>query len=103
MYLSATLRGFFLYVLVVSGLLVLTNDIAVKETQFTQYVRLAGFVSGLAFVIGYDPNLIYVLMSKMTDMANRPLLASADGKSTEPRGDKPSVPKVGGQPKPGGT
>jgi hypothetical protein len=78
MYLSAALRGFFLYVLVVSGLLVLTNEAAVIDTGFAQYIRLAGFTSGLAFVIGYDPNLISVLMSKVTDIANRPLQPRED-------------------------
>jgi hypothetical protein len=98
MYLSAALRGFFLYVLVVSGLLVLTNDVAVKETQFTQYVRLAGFVSGLAFVIGYDPNLIYVLMSKMTDIANRPLQGKLDAKKAKGPTGK-GLPSLDVQPK----
>jgi hypothetical protein len=73
LYLSAFLRGFFLYLLVVSGLLVVSNEGAVQDTTFSQYIRLAGFISAFSFAAGYDPSIIYRLISRISDVANSPL------------------------------
>lgn len=57
-YPSALLRGFFLYTVLIAGLLVISTESSIIQTTPAQYVRLAGFVSALAFIIGYDPDMI---------------------------------------------
>lgn len=61
-YLSAVLRGFFVYLFLISGLLL------IDETPFSaatpgQYVRLAGFLSLFSFVVNYSPNVFSSLIS----------------------------------------
>lgn len=53
-YASATMRGFGVYALVLSGLIVLATDALVSPTQ-GQYVRLAAMISVISFYAGYDP------------------------------------------------
>ena len=60
-FLSAVLRGFFVYLFMMSGLLVL------DEAPFThptpeQYIRLAGFLSLFSFVVSYQPRLFNILI-----------------------------------------
>jgi hypothetical protein len=60
-YVSALLRGFFVYLFMTSGLLLL------DETPFSspspgQYIRLAGFLSLFSFVISYQPQLFSALI-----------------------------------------
>jgi hypothetical protein len=60
-YVSALLRGFFVYLFMTSGLLLL------DETPFSspspgQYIRLAGFLSLFSFVISYQPRLFTALV-----------------------------------------
>jgi len=87
-YLSAFLRGFFLYLLVLSGLMVVSAEPALVDTRFSQYIRTAGFVSVLSFAAGYDPNLIYKLIGRVTDLANQPL--SGKKRPGEPVAKPPS-------------
>ena len=54
----STIRSFIIYLIFISGLYVFSSDPfnASSQTQgFTQYMRLAGLVSLLGFVVGYDP------------------------------------------------
>jgi hypothetical protein len=58
---SALLRGFFVYLFMTSGLLLL------DETPFSspspgQYIRLAGFLSLFSFVLSYQPQLFTALI-----------------------------------------
>ena len=60
-YVSALLRGFFVYLFMTSGLLLL------DETPFSspspgQYIRLAGFLSLFSFVLSYQPQLFTALI-----------------------------------------
>ena len=60
-YVSALLRGFFVYLFLTSGLLLL------DETPFSspspgQYIRLAGFLSLFSFVLSYQPQLFTALI-----------------------------------------
>jgi hypothetical protein len=60
-FLSAVLRGFFVYLFMMSGLLLL------DEAPFThptpeQYIRLGGFLSLFSFVVSYQPRLFNILI-----------------------------------------
>jgi hypothetical protein len=72
-YSAAVLRGFFLYLLVISGLLTFSTESSIVDTSFGQYIRMAGIVSALAFTIGYDPVLINRFLGRLEDFANQPL------------------------------
>ncbi|MCI0361098.1 MAG: hypothetical protein L0211_21675 [Planctomycetaceae bacterium] len=63
-YASAIMRGFGVYTLVLSGLLVLATDAIVAPTQ-GQYVRLAGMVSVISFYAGYDPEMLAGLLKRI--------------------------------------
>jgi len=54
---SAAMRSFIVYLCVIAGLY-LTVDDPFKDSTSAQYLRLAGLVSALAFVVGYDPSRI---------------------------------------------
>jgi hypothetical protein len=71
-----------LYLLVVSGLLIVSTEAAVVNTGFAQYIRLAGFTSVLSFAAGYDPNLIYRLIGRVADIANLPLSGKKQERGT---------------------
>jgi len=60
-YTSAVLRGFFVYLFMVSGLLLL-DDSPFSHPAPGQYVRLAGFLSLFSFVVSYQPRLFSVLI-----------------------------------------
>jgi hypothetical protein len=60
-YVSATLRGFFVYLFLLSGLLLLDDAPFTTPTQ-GQYVRLSGFLSLFSFVVSYQPRLFNVLI-----------------------------------------
>ena len=66
---SAVLRGFFVYMAVLAGVLVFA-DRPVEPTQ-TQYVRLAGLVSLFAFTLNYYPALFATLLRKAGDLTGR--------------------------------
>lgn len=52
-YATAGTRGFVLYLLIMSGLLVIATD-AIAKTDQGQYLRIAALLSVVAFVAGYD-------------------------------------------------
>jgi hypothetical protein len=60
-YIAAVLRGFFAYLFLISGLLLL-DDAPFSNPAPAQYVRLAGFLSLLSFVISYQPRFFNTLI-----------------------------------------
>lgn len=60
-YMSAVLRGFFVYLFLMSGLLVLDNA-PFSNAGPSQYIRLAGFLSLFSFVVSYQPRLFGSLL-----------------------------------------
>ncbi len=60
-YTSSVLRGFFVYLFMMSGLLLL-DDSPFSHPTPGQYVRLAGFLSLFSFVVSYQPRLFSVLI-----------------------------------------
>ncbi len=65
-YLSSLLRGFFVYLFFISGLLIL-DDAPFATSSPSQYVRLAGFLSFFSFAVNYNP----ALFSHISDLAHR--------------------------------
>ena len=59
--LSAVLRGFFVYLFLMSGLLLLDGT-PFSNAGPSQYLRLAGFLSLFSFVVSYHPNLFGTLI-----------------------------------------
>jgi len=72
-YIAALLRGFFLYLMFISGFLLVSTENTVIETEFSQYIRIAGMISVVGFIVGYDPNLLLRLMQRILSLANLPL------------------------------
>ena len=60
-YVAAIIRGFFAYLFLISGLLLL-DDQPFTNPSAAQYVRLAGFLSLLSFVISYQPRFFNTLI-----------------------------------------
>jgi hypothetical protein len=60
-YASALLRGFFVYLFMMSGLLLL-DDAPFSNAGPGQYIRLAGFLSLFSFVVSYQPRLFSALI-----------------------------------------
>ena len=60
-FISALLRGFFIYLFMISGLLLLDVNPFSNPTP-GQYVRLAGFLSLFSFVVNYQPRLFSMLI-----------------------------------------
>jgi hypothetical protein len=59
--LSAVLRGFFVYLFLMSGLLLLDHA-PFSNAGPNQYIRLAGFLSLFSFLVSYHPNLFGTLI-----------------------------------------
>jgi hypothetical protein len=59
--LSAVLRGFFVYLFLMSGLLLLDHA-PFSNAGPSQYIRLAGFLSLFSFVVSYHPELFGALI-----------------------------------------
>jgi hypothetical protein len=64
-YVTATLRGFLAYMLIVAGYLVVIPEGALANTTPGQYIRLAGVVSSLAFLVGYEPRSLAQLFKSV--------------------------------------
>jgi hypothetical protein len=57
LYASAALRGFFVYLIALSGLMVFAENFSQIAQTPDLYVRLAGFISLLSFMLGFNPEL----------------------------------------------
>jgi hypothetical protein len=65
LYISAVLRGFLLYLLIISGVLVISSEDAMQNTAPIQYVKIAGLVSAFGFIVGFDPQMVYRFVEKV--------------------------------------
>jgi len=63
---SGMLRGVFVYLLLISGMLIINEEPFIKPTQ-VQYLRLAGFLSLLSFLLSYNPSRFRSFLSKSLD------------------------------------
>jgi hypothetical protein len=69
-YVSALLRGFFVYLFMTSGLLLL-DDAPFSSPGPGQYIRLAGFLSLFSFVTSYQPRLFTNLVASASQRITR--------------------------------
>jgi hypothetical protein len=60
---TSMLRGFLVYLGAISGILLLIAD-PFKNPTAEQFIRTAGLISGLAFVMGYDPTRFESMIAK---------------------------------------
>ena len=63
---SAMLRGFVIFITLIAGVLILGDD-PVDPSQL-DYIRLAGFMSVIAFLISYDPTLFSRLLKQIVKL-----------------------------------
>jgi hypothetical protein len=63
-YVSAVIRGFSIYGIVMAGLLVLATESFITPTQ-GEYVRLAATMSVMSFYAGYDPGALASLLHRV--------------------------------------
>jgi hypothetical protein len=73
-YISALLRGFFVYLITISGLLLL-DDAPLSAPTPGQYIRLAGLLSLFSFVVNYNPAIfsrLLVLAAERMRAADEP-------------------------------
>lgn len=66
-YVSAMIRGFFMYLVLLSGVLILLEKPFSDPSQ-EQYLRLAGFISLLSFMVGYNPHLFSRLLTRIAEL-----------------------------------
>lgn len=69
-YASASMRGFVVYLLGVSGLLLITTD-AIANAKQDQYVRLAGTISVVAFIAGYDVQVFKRVLERIVSLISQ--------------------------------
>ena len=70
-YVSAIMRGFGVYALVLAGLLVLaTNSLTSPDQE--SYMRLAPIVSIISFYAGYDPSIFAGLLDRVKAVLHAP-------------------------------
>ncbi|QEF98775.1 hypothetical protein Mal15_28310 [Stieleria maiorica] len=77
-YVSAIMRGFGIYALVLAGILVLATESLVSPTQ-AAYMRLAPLVSIISFYAGFDPNMFASLLDRVKSFLETP--ESAGGRA----------------------
>jgi len=80
-FVSAVIRGFFVYLFMISGLLLL------DETPFSnpapgQYIRLAGFLSLFSFIVSYQPSLFNGVIQWALDLIREKTGAKGHAKGT---------------------
>lgn len=86
--LHSTLRGLIVYLVVISGLYIAVADPFTADgqaSQLAQYFRLAGLLSVMGFVVGYDPSLFPVWISLVPTPASgkQPTPPSLDSSNTD--------------------
>ncbi len=75
-YTAAVMRGFFVYVGMVSGTVALTGPQTFTNTSPETYLRLAATASLISFLAGYKPQLFSRLQGRLDDMvADKPTVS----------------------------
>lgn len=80
--LSATMRGFVIYLCMVAGLYVVLDD-PFKDSSPGQYARLAGSMSLVAFIVGFDPSRIKAWLRMADSKSNSDSGSSQTGSSAK--------------------
>jgi hypothetical protein len=77
---SGILRGIFVYILVIAGILVINEDPITAPSQ-VQYVRLAGVLSLLSFLLSYHPHRFRAFLAKGWDKVEGQLVTKKTSKN----------------------
>lgn len=92
-YAAAALRGFFVYLMAVSGLIFMVEGLFKSiVTSADAYIRISGGISMVAFLIGYSPELFARILSRLATLLEEhagrkaPAEAGKPGGSGEPTG-----------------
>lgn len=80
-YFAAVLRGFFIYLLFVAGFLTVTTSASIENTTLDQYIRIAGTMSIIGFILGFDPNLLIGLIRRALNFADPKYAEESEGRS----------------------
>lgn len=67
---SSMLRGFLVYLAIISGILLAISD-PFEKTSADQFIRLAGLFSVIAFVMGYDPTRFEDLIETLSSLSHK--------------------------------
>lgn len=67
---SSMLRGFLVYLAIISGILLAISS-PFEETSADQFIRLAGLFSVIAFVMGYDPTRFEDLIANLSSLSRK--------------------------------
>jgi hypothetical protein len=62
---SGVIRGFFMFVLIASGTVVLADQ-EFENIKTNQYLKLVGFCSTLCFAVGYDPGVFRLFVNRIS-------------------------------------
>lgn len=63
--LSAFVRGLFVFLIAISGILVLLEDPILGTASPGQYIRFAGLLSLTSFIVNYDPTVFVLLVDQV--------------------------------------
>jgi hypothetical protein len=69
MCISAMIRGFFIFIVVLSGTLIL-SDQKYDNITIEQYLKLVGLLSLLSFTVGYDPSVFLAFFQRVGQWTN---------------------------------
>lgn len=69
-YSAAAMRGFVIYLMFIAGLLLVTTE-AITSPDQGQYVRLAGTISVLSFVAGYDAEMFRRALDRVVSLMSQ--------------------------------
>src|SRR5262249_8130983 len=81
-----------IYLCIVSGLLLLAES-PFKTTDPERYIRLAGSASFLAFISGYDPNILIKLIERLSAKVVTEGTTQEEGKEERPAEARLPQPK----------
>ena len=66
-YLSGVVRGFIVYLLIISGMIIVLESPPISPTAPDQYVRLATVISVASFIVSYNPRYFGKLLHQAAE------------------------------------
>lgn len=66
-YLSGVVRGFIVYLLIISGMIIILESPPISPTAPDQYVRLATVISVASFIVSYNPRYFGKLLHRAAE------------------------------------
>ncbi len=66
-YLSGVVRGFIVYLLIISGMIIILESPPISPTGPAQYVRLASVISVASFIVSYNPKYFGKLLHRAAE------------------------------------